>query len=126
MQAQEKHGGVYNGRDTGKSFEWLSGFDGGRASSCLLQRLLMPQAGGGEVDRTRRGQVERVSPPHLHQQGDCTEHWDRAGIAPISLPPFQLPKEVPRPKEGYFKRKMTGCCYMAQSFGTARVIFKVK
>lgn len=84
------------------------------------------QAGSREVDRTQRRQVERVNPPSLHQQREFTKHWDRASIAPISLPPFQLPKEVPQPSEGYFERKTTGCCYMAQSFGTARVILKVK
>lgn len=63
------------------------------------------QAGSREGDRARRGQVERGSPPHLHQQGDCTEHCERAGIAPIPLPAFLLPKQVPQPNKGYVQEE---------------------
>lgn len=95
MQTQEKHGGVYNRRDTGKSFKWLSGLDRGRAASCLVQRLLMAgrQAAGKEMG-LGGGRLRGAAPPapSLHQQGVCTKCWERAGVAPNLLPPFLLPK----------------------------------
>lgn len=63
------------------------------------------QAGSREGDGARRGQDERGSPSRLRQQVDCTEHWERAGVAPIPLPPFLLPKQVPQPNEVYFQEE---------------------
>lgn len=100
MQTQEKHGGVYNRRDTGKSFEWLSGLGGGRASASPVQRLLVlgGQASGKEMGLGGCRSRGAISLPRLHQQGDCTMCWEKTGIAP-------LPKKVPQPNKVYVQEK---------------------
>lgn len=119
MQTQGKHGGAHSRCDAGKSFEWLSGLGGGRASPAQSKAAAVGRAGSREGNGARRGLVKRSNTSHLHQQGDCTMCWEKAGIAP-------LPKQVPQPNEVYVQEENCVMSLCGRLFRTEKVILKVK
>lgn len=97
----------YNRRDTGKPFEQLSGLGGGRASSCPVQRLLMPGRQAAGKDMGLRGGRSRgaVLPASSSKGIGPSTGRELALLLFLSHPSFSLNK-APNPTRCTFERKM--------------------